>query len=137
MQWADVIAVPSEKKLRQFALLWIAFFMTLAAWRAVNGHHGGSVWGIAALAIVIGGLGLIRPAAVRPVYTGWMIAAFPIGWLVSRAMLAVLFFLVFAPVAAFFRMTGRDALRLGRRSELQTYWTDQPAADIHSYFRQF
>jgi hypothetical protein len=137
MQWADVVARPSEKTLRQFAGLWIVFFTTLAAWRAVQGHRGGSVWVLAAVAIVIGGLGLARPAAVRPVYTGWMIAAFPIGWLVSRAMLALLFFAVFAPVAAIFKMIGRDALRLRRRDDRQTYWTEQPAADIHSYFRQF
>src|SRR5438874_1993707 len=137
MQWTDVIAAPSAKKLRQFAGLWIVFFTALAAWRVAHGQHGAGVAALAVVGIVIGGLGLIRPPAIRSVYTGWMIAAFPIGWTVSRVMLAALFFVVFTPVAAIFRSMRRDALRLRRHDHLSTYWTDQPTADIRSYFRQF
>jgi Saxitoxin biosynthesis operon protein SxtJ len=137
MQWADVVAAPSDKKLRQFAGLWIAFFLGLAGWRVFHGQHGAAAWTLAAVGVVVGGVGAALPAAIRPVYTAWMIAAFPIGWTVSRVMLGALFFGVFTPVAAIFRAMRRDALRLRRRSDLESYWTEQPSSDIHSYFRQF
>ena len=137
MQWADVIAPPSAKKLRQFAGLWIVFFLALAVWRVGHGQHGAGVAVLAVVGIAIGGLALIRPAAIRPVYTGWMIAAFPIGWTMSRVMLLALFFVVFTPVAAIFRVMRRDGLKLRRHDHRSTYWTDQPTADIRSYFRQF
>jgi hypothetical protein len=137
MQWTDVLAAPSQKKLRQFAFLWIAFFLGLAIWRALHSQQGAGAWMLAAIAVVVGGLGMVQPAVIRPVYTGWMIAAFPIGWTVSRLMLGVLFFGIFTPVAAIFKSIRRDALRIRRGDDRETYWTEQPTNDMHSYFRQF
>ena len=137
MQWSEVVAPPSFKKLRQFGGLWLVFFTALGVWRAAHGHSGLAGPGLVALGIVVGGLGLLRPAAIRPIYTGWMIAAFPIGWTISKVMLAGLFYLVFTPVAVVFRLMGRDALRLRRREAVASYWSEHPKADIPDYFRQF
>jgi hypothetical protein len=137
MQWSDVVAPPSSKKLRQFGGLWLAFFAGVGLWRMMHGHAGIDGPGVIALGAVVGGLGLVRPGAIRLIYTGWMIAAFPIGWTVSKVMLAGLFYLVFTPVAAVFRLMGRDALRLRRREALGTYWTEHRMADVQEYFRQF
>jgi hypothetical protein len=136
MQWSDVTKAPSPKTLRQFAGLWLLAFGGLAAWRAWHGQVDGRTETIAVLAVVIGVLGLARPAAVRLVYTGWMIAAFPIGWIVSRLMLAVMFYAVFTPVAWVFRLMGRDGLRL-RREQSGSYWSvKRGAAAAEEYFRQ-
>ena len=77
------------------------------------------------------------PAVVKPIYMGWMIAAFPIGWTVSRVALATIFFAVVTPLALVFRARGRDALRL-RRETHDTYWIARRKAPAPSdYFRQF
>ena len=137
MQWADVTAAPSAKKLRQFAALSLVFFVGLAALRLWHGRQDVETAALAGLGLMIGTLGLVRPAAIRFVYTGWMIAAFPIGWTVSRVMLALLFYGVFTPVAIVFRMTGRDLLGLRRRGGVETYWTVKPGVtDPRGYFRQ-
>lgn len=86
---------------------------------------------------VVGGLGLARPSAIRPVYTGWMVAAFPIGWTMSRLMIGGVFVFVFTPVAMLFKLMGRDALRLAHRREVTTYWTPRESARPLDYFRQF
>ena len=136
MQWSDVTAVPKPKLLRQFAGLWLLFFCGIAAWRAWHGQVDTRTEAIAALGLVIGALGLVQPAAMRWIYTGWMILAFPIGWTVSRLMIGVLFFVLFTPVALVFRLMGRDALRL-RRSEVTSYWTPKASpANVKDYFRQ-
>jgi hypothetical protein len=76
------------------------------------------------------------PALVRPIYVGWMIAAFPIGWTVSRVALALTFFGVVTPMGWIFRITGRDALMLRRRA-VTSYWSPKTkAADAREYFRQ-
>jgi len=137
VNWSDAIAAPKSKVLRQFSGLWLVFFGGLAAARMWRGHADGAAAALATLAIVIGVLGLIRPQAVRFLYTGWMIAAFPIGWTVSQVMLVILYFVVFTPVAFVFRMIGRDALQL-RRRQVASYWTTKPrAAKAEDYFRQF
>jgi Saxitoxin biosynthesis operon protein SxtJ len=137
MQWSDVIASPKPKLLRQFAGLWLIVFPLLAALRVWRGHADNWAIGLAVAGVVVGLVGLVKPEAVRPIYSGWMLAAFPIGWTVSQLMLLVLFYLVFTPVGLVFRLIRRDALSL-RRRDVSTYWAVKPgAARVEDYFRQF
>ena len=136
MQWSDVTKPPSRTQLRQFAGLWLVFFGGLAAWRLWQGRSGTETQLLGWLAITLGPLGLLRPEIMRWIYTGWMIAVFPIGWTVSRIILALLYFAIFTPIAAIFRMKGRDALGL-KKGEGATYWTTRTATpDAADYLRQ-
>jgi len=123
--------------LRQFAGLWLVVFGAVAAWRVWSGHADAWAIGIGAAAVVVGGVGLIWPMAVRPIYSGWMIAAFPIGWTVSKVALGAMFYVMFSAVAVVFRLTGRDALHL-RRGQKESYWTDKAGARSGTeYMRQY
>ena len=137
MKWSDVTKAPTLKMLRQFAGLSLVVFGGLAAWRLWHGQTGVFTYVLGTLAVLVGVTGLIAPAMVRPVYTGWMIVAFPIGWTVSKIALGLMFFLVFMPVGLVFRMTGRDALRL-KRTAGGSYWLAKPASRSgDEYLRQF
>src|SRR3989442_10386923 len=107
MTLSDIPFQPAPRTLRQFAAAWLVFFLVLARYQYfTRGHHtAGFVLGGAAL--VVGTLGLIKPGAVRWIFIGWMVLAFPIGWLVSQVLLAVLFFLVLTPLAVMFLWCGR------------------------------
>jgi Saxitoxin biosynthesis operon protein SxtJ len=136
MHWSDAIALPSRRHLRQFAGLCLLFLVGLAARRVWLGRP--DVWaaGLAALGVAAGALGLARPQALRWIYTGWMVVAFPIGWAVSRLALALVFYVVITPVAYAFRAAGRDELRLRRSSE-RSYWRSRPRpANVRDYLRQ-
>ena len=65
-----------------------------------------------------------------------MIAAFPIGWTVSRLMLAAMFYVIFTPVGLVFRLIGRDALRLRRPGEAVVLDGEAGADEPEQYFRQ-
>jgi hypothetical protein len=137
MQWSDVTKAPSLTLLRQFAGLWLAVFGGLAAWRWWHGNDGMGTIAIAVAALVIGVAGLVAPASVRLIYTGWMIVAFPIGWTVSKIVMAMVFYIVFASVSVVFRLAGRDALRMTHRRR-DTYWMPKasPSSDkeyLHQY----
>jgi hypothetical protein len=137
MQWSDATKPPSTKMLRQFAGLCLVVFGGLAAWRAWHADTGALTMALAAGAVLIGITGLIVPAAVRPVFTAWMIAAFPIGWTISRVALALAFAVMFVPVGLYFRLSGRDALRLKRGTQ-PSYWLPKPGArSPEDYLRQF
>jgi Saxitoxin biosynthesis operon protein SxtJ len=138
MQWADVIAPPSSTKLRQFAVLCLIFSVAIASWRFLHGHRGIDVAILGGLGITVGVLGWVRPAAIRLLYTGWMVAAFPLGWTISRVMLGVLFFGVFTCVSLIFRIMGRDSLQLTRHDGVESYWMPKPEiADSATYLRPF
>jgi Saxitoxin biosynthesis operon protein SxtJ len=127
----------SQRTLRQFGGLWLLFFGALASWQwFVRGHQGPAVV-LGGVGAVIGALGLLRPEVIRPLFAGLTLLTFPIGWVVSRLLLAVLFYGVFTPVGAFFRLIGRDALSVRPRGDQKTYWVHKPtASDVRSYLRQ-
>ena len=138
MQWSEVIAPPPARLLRQFAGLFLVFFLALAGWRAWQGQADGWAAGLAALALSVGLVGLLRPMAVRFIYTGWMIVAFPIGWTISHLALALMFYAVITPVALVFRAIGRDELQLRREEREASYWKPKPGPEsVRQYFRQF
>src|SRR5690349_6510417 len=120
MNWSDLPFHPSIRTLRQFAVLWIVFFAGISYWQeAFRGY-----WLLAsALAIGIGLARLARPHLIRPVFMVWMIAAFPISWIVSRVLLACVFYGVFVPVGLCFPLVGRDLLERRYDSGKDTYWT--------------
>jgi hypothetical protein len=133
----DAPVFASSGTLRQFAALWILVFGALA-WRV---HSHGAEWlaiTFAALALVIGPLGLLKPAAIRPVFAGMMLVTLPIGWVVSHLILAVLYYGVFTPVGLVFKLAGRDVLRRSHRPDRPTYWSPKPMpTEPSSYFHEY
>jgi hypothetical protein len=129
---------PSERMLRQFAAMWIVFFGGAALWQQFARHRPALAAVLAILAVTIGPLGVARPRAIRPVFVGWMALAYPVGWVVSRIVMGVVFYLLFTPVSWVFRLIGRDALELKSRSTATTYWHSRPnVTDKAAYLRQF
>jgi hypothetical protein len=138
MQWSDTTFKPSARTLRQFAGLWIVFFGVLAAWQGLVRGHTAAATVFATLAVTVGPLGWLRPQLIAPIYVGWMVMAFPIGWAVSHLLLALLFYAIFTPLALVFRLLGRDPLQRRRPPDRDSYWTEKPATnDPRRYFKQF
>ena len=137
MQWSDVRKPAPPRMLRQFAGLWLVVFGGLAAWRVWDGDSGTVTVVIAAVAVIVGTAGLLAPALVAPIFSTWMVLAFPIGWAISRISLGLMFFVVFTAVGGVLRLFGRDALRL-RPGRHETYWLSRPAARSgEEYLRQY
>jgi hypothetical protein len=128
----------SSRVLRQFAGAWLFFFILLAARQYISRHNHAAGWILAGIGFIFGICGLVWPASVRWLYLVAMFVTRPIGWLVSRVALLILFFGVVTPLAFFFRMRGRDALQLHSEPEQTSYWkSKQSVADLRRYFRQY
>ena len=137
MNWSDIPQNPGRHVLRQFAALWIIFFVALGAhqWLA----HGRSGLGslLMAAGLLVGIPGLLRPSLLRRIFVAWMMLVFPIGWCVFTLLMLGLYLLMFTPLALFFRLRGRDWLRTKPAPEQETFW--EPKAnplDPASYLRQ-
>ena len=138
MKWSDIPRDPSRKVLRQFASAWLVFFLAWATHQGLARGRPQLGLGLAVMAVGVGVLGLIRPGAVRWLFVGWMVLAFPIGWLISQLTLIVMFYGMLTPIALFFRITGRDPLCRKQTPGVPSYWTakEQPR-DMRRYFRQY
>ena len=136
MRWSDIPRSPSDRTLRQFAAFCLLLGGGLALWQGWGTGNLVPAAIVAAAALAVGIPGLLRPQTLRWIYVGWMMAAFPIGWVFSTLLLALVFFGVVTPLAMLFRLMGRDALR--RRSNRDSYWTRRPLGnDVRRYFRQW
>ena len=121
MSWSDLDRRPAGRTLRQFAGLWLMFVGTLACRAASHGQVTVAVC-LGVLAGVVGAAGMLWPVSVRLLFVGLTALTLPVGWAVSRVVLAGLFYALFVPLGLLFRLTGRDVLQLRRRSDRSTYW---------------
>lgn len=144
----DLNLKPDRKHLAGFgwaALVIFGLLGGLVTWKhAILGIHLGpsaarttamALWAVGALS---GLLSLVKPEWNRPLYVALTLAAFPIGFVVSHVIIAVIFFLIITPVGLVFRLMGRDALTRRLDRNARTYWVDRPPVDsVERYFRQF
>ncbi len=136
MQLSDIPRNPDDKTLRQFGLIGLVVFGGAAASFWFRDRQGLAL-SVATFAMLFGVFGAFWPKRLKLVFVSWMFLAFPIGWLVSRIILAALFFLVFFPLGVILKLLGHDPLRL-KQPPTDSYWeprTDQP--DLRRYFRQY
>jgi carbamoyltransferase len=126
----------SNRVLRQFALLWI-LFCSVFAYMAFARERLVLALAFAALAIALGPIGVVRPNAIRPLYALLTTITYPIGWVVSHILMAILYYGVFTPFGLGLRLAGRDVLCRRRQPSQNSYWAPKPAPDdVRSYFRQ-
>ena len=138
MKWSDLPLKPTARALRQFAAAWLIFFLAVGVYRYLaRGQHQVGV-AVGVMAVVIGVTGLIRPAAVRWLYVVATVLTFPIGWVVSQIMLALMFYGVISPLALLFRIRGRDLLTIRPAPDRPSFWTPkQTPENMGRYFRQY
>ena len=131
---------PSLRDLKLFAILQMGFclcFVGMAHFRHPDWRPE-MLWGILALSGAVGLLGIVRPAGVRPIYVAWLAAVFPIGWLMTHLLLAIVYYGVFTPIGLLRRLLGGDPLQRQFDKTAPTYWKTRPAPPpTNSYFRQF
>ena len=135
---------PDRRKLREFAIIWLVGFGIIGAvvaWK-LGCFAGSQRWrwpvGLWSAAALIGLIGIAIPAAVRPIYRGWMAVALPIGFVIGNVILAITYFGIFTPLGIFFRLIGRDALDRRFAQSLPSYWVERSSdSPSERYFRQF
>src|SRR5262249_39080951 len=104
-------------------------------WRTGSLPVSAAVW---AAGFVLSLTGYLVPALRRPLFVGWMCAAYPIGWVVSHLVLMTIFYLVLTPIGMLMRLFGRDPMTRSFDRSAQSYWVaHNPGGDASRYFRQF
>jgi Saxitoxin biosynthesis operon protein SxtJ len=129
---------PDRKTLNEFAEAGMfALGMVAAPLAYFRGHPrlAATFW---VLAVALRLVGLAHPSWLKLVFLGLTLATWPIGWVVSKVALGLLYFLVFTPIALVFRLIGRDALQRSADRNAKTYWEPyRPNRGVERYLRPF
>ena len=127
----------TKKDLRKFGLLVGSVFIALCGlgmyrhWNSSLNEASGIVGSILFLG------GALRPMWLAGVYSVWMGAAFAIGWLVSRVILVILFYLVITPIGLIARSMGKEFLEIGPDRKKNSYWIAKDRAKKINYEKLF
>jgi len=129
----------TTRELRVFAGALFPAFCAILGWLLLRWTDLGllslAVWGLGGAVLV---LGLAAPRLVRPIYLGWMYAAYPVGWTVSHIVILVVYYLVLTPVGVAARLAGYDPMARKFERERDSYWIPRAGpGDKGRYFRQF
>jgi len=74
------------------------------------------------LGIAFIGLGLGMPIILKPFYLVWMNFAVVLGWLMTRLILGLLFYVIVSPIGLIARLFGKEFLELKNSSLNSSYW---------------
>jgi len=85
-----------KKTLRKFGQMTGIVFLIITALFFLRHKHAAVPTAFIAGVLLVSAYA--RPSALRPVYAVWMKAAFILGWINTRVILVLLFYLVFTPI---------------------------------------
>ncbi len=126
-----------KNTLRKFGITMAACLAIIALIIALKHRHDPLPVCVASALFII--MVFIAPAALKPVYIGWMKVGYILGWINSRIILAIIFYFVFTPMGLVMRLFGKDLLSLKIDKSAKTYWLEKDNKDFNpqDYERQF
>ena len=91
------------------------------------------------LGIAFIGLGLGMTIILKPFYSVWMYFAVVLGWLMTRLILGLLFYIVVSPIGFISRLFGKEFLELKNSSLNSSYWNykNSPKISHQNFEKQF
>ena len=112
---------PDKQELRKFGLvfagMFILIFGLLLPW---IWDKSSPMWPWIVAAVFVA-TALLVPMALGPVYRLWMKIGHVLGWINTRIILGIMFFLIFAPVALLLRLLRKDMLKQRLDTAATTY----------------
>ena len=78
------------------------------------------IWALAT-SIVLSVMAVVFPAALKPFQRVWMNIGETLGWVNSRIILSIVYYLLIVPIGAILRITGKDAMRRKFEPNAETY----------------
>jgi len=134
----DIDLKPNEKKLKNFGLIASVFFVLWTILAYLKFHNLGWYIGFSGLTLYTLSCALTYHRALIPLYISLTVLAFPVGRVISHVILAVLFYLIFAPIGLILKLIGHDPMRRKINRLLPTYWhLSKHDKKPESYYQQF
>ena len=122
---------------RKFGITIGLFLMILAGFLFWRGKETFGIFLVSGFVLLV--LGLTIPIILKPIYWIWMILAVILGWIMTRVILGLLFFVVITPIGMFSRRSGSKFRNLKWDQSKDTYWNYRAKKQLtnEEYERQF
>jgi hypothetical protein len=124
----------NKEEIRKFGFLIGGVLIALSIfmlWKTLNQYQLVFIIGISFVL-----LGLFIPRILKPIYIIWMTFATILGWIMTRVILTILFYLIVTPIGLIARIFGTKFLDLSWNKDVKSYWNKREGSvsDIEKQF---
>lgn len=138
MSLLDQNRQPTPRELRIFGAILLAFGLIVAGLVFVFTASWTAVVVIGAISVFVTGIYFALPPLRPLIYGAWITAFYPVGWLISHALLAITYFGVITPIGVVMRIFGYDPLLRKLDPNRDSQWSEHSNdKSTHRYFQQF
>ena len=102
--------------------IWMFAAIELSVVIAVQHHAGLLTYIFALMANVVLAVTVVNAGRLRPVYKTWMRAANAVGSLITHLVLALVYFVMFAPAGIVLRILKKDIMHLRKDEGAASFW---------------
>lgn len=134
---------PEARDLRSFGGIFLGGFVAIGLikyfWpfeRVFTQNRTVGLW-LIGVGLIVGAIGLTGTKVALPFYWGWLGIAWILGNIISRMIIAALYYLLFTPMRVLNDLIGRDKLQL-KKTDTDSYWLPiSLPKEAERYERQF
>lgn len=139
MSLLKINRTPSRRDLLIFSVAWSIVALGIGIWWSYRLNSALPLGIAAPLGVAVPLSLLFTNRFATLVFLALSFATYPIGFLISHTVLAILYFGIMTPIGIFMRLRGHDPLRLRRPATPSTsHWVDRSCSkDANSYFKQY
>jgi multisubunit Na+/H+ antiporter MnhG subunit len=107
------------KTLRQFGFIMAFVGIAITIWGLIHHKSYWTGFGVASFLFII--VSLIIPKLLHYPYKIWMKLGEILGWINTRIILGIIFYLVFTPIGLILRLTDKMQIQVNVNKQEQTY----------------
>jgi hypothetical protein len=126
----------SPRALRRFGFTVGSVILPLGCvllWR-----HRVTGWPLISIGTVLVLGAALTPSRLKWIYGPWMILSLALGWIVTRILLTMVFFLVVTPIGLLQRLFGKRVIEIAFKADTSSYWRPRTASPMSKdYEKQF
>jgi len=111
----------TNQQLRSFGLIVATGFAVIGLAPLLRGH-GLRTWSLI-VSLLLAAIALVLPRALQSFYRVWMALGTGLGWVNSRIILGLVFFVILLPIGVIRRMLGHDPMQRKFEPDRATYKT--------------
>ena len=111
----------ADRELRNFGLLVGVGFAVLFGTAVPLLHRARLPLWPWSIAVLLSGLAFFYPRGLNSAYKMWMRLGYILGWINTRLILGILFFVMMTPLGFLMRFFGRDPLMLKKDDNVESY----------------
>ncbi|MFP4549013.1 MAG: SxtJ family membrane protein [Fidelibacterota bacterium] len=120
----QIVINRDKKEFRKFGITIGVFLMIVGAFLFFRTFEHAMTVGLIGVAFLL--LGVLLPKILRPFYIAWMSLASMLGFVMTRVILSLVFYLIFTPVGLMLRLLRKDLLNRKIEPDQPSYWELRP-----------